>query len=120
MPPKIDLNVFVLQPCRIRQGQFVPTKDEALTVNWTELVKKFSPQRLRNAVLCLRHLRMGGFVGLAKSVQGPAVFYYSNLNRNGKISTDLVKDDKWSEKIIEVYRVEKAQWATKVIELQSA
>lgn len=114
--PKIDSNVFVLKPCRVRQGRFVPTKDEALTLGWKELVAKFAPQRSRNAILCLRYLRIGGYVGLAQTPQGLACFYYGNTDRSGRIAPELVKDEQWASRIQEVFLVEKAQWATKVVE----
>lgn len=116
-PERVDSNLFVLQPCRVRQGFFAATKDAPITLNWKELVAKFAPHRSRNGLLCLRNLQIGGYVGLVNSPQGLSVFYYGNLDRSGKIAAAVVKDETWSERVAEVYLVEKAQWAAKVVEL---
>lgn len=107
--------VFVLKPCKLREDRFVQTDDDPLKLSWKDLLAKFAPRRSQKAVLCLRGIRIGGYVGVAKGPQ-PTVFFFINADRSGKINPQLIKNKQWVEKVGEVYYVETADWGAQVTE----
>lgn len=104
---------FVLQPCRVRDDYFVPTKGEAqVEVNWPELAKRLAPTKEPTALRTLLRLQVGGFVGVRKAPghAKPTNFFLMNPDRSGKLGWILKQNPKFGEQVESVFRVEIAEY----------
>jgi len=86
-----------------------------------QLVAKFSPQRIRNQMLSLRHARLGSFIGLCKgSRSGQTVpFIIWNPDRSNKIRWLLKRDAAFPDRLLEIYRLEEIDWGSSFTEPES-
>jgi hypothetical protein len=112
---------FVLQPCKIRENRLVPTKDEAVTLSWDDFCKRLAPSRSLRAKSNLRRAGTNAFIGLLRNAQTqePCNFILQNQDRSGSIEWLLKQDPSFSNRLLEVYRVESAEWDIKLEELGS-
>jgi hypothetical protein len=110
---------FVLRPCKLRESRFVPLDGDPLVLNWKELCGKLAPSRAREAVLTLRALTIGAFVGLLRRSSGgpPSNFVLVNQDRSGNVAYVLHKDTSFEERLIEVYLVEEVEWSARTTEM---
>lgn len=117
-PKPAEVIRFLLQPCKLRDNRVVPTDDPPVEYSWQSLCAKFAPARTREAMLPLRSLQLGAYVGLVRGPKGaPANFVFVNADRSGKLSGALIKDSSFPERVIEVYRADKVDWGARTIEL---
>lgn len=107
---------FSLLPCKVRENKFVPSGDEPQDFSWRTLCARFAPARTREAVLPLRQLQMGGFVGLVRGPRGISNFVLVNADRSGRFDQGLIKDKEFAHRVVEVFRVERADWGVRTIE----
>ena len=108
---------FVLQPAHFRGGRLVPLRDESpIEVEWPQLVALVGGQSRRTELITLRRLAPGDFVGVRNREDGPANFYLSNRDRSGKVEWLLKKDPTLFDSVERVYRVEKVQYDSRVLE----
>lgn len=120
-PPKkihpADVIRFALLPCKVRENRFVPAEDTVVEFSWKTLCAKFAPTRTREAVVPLRQLQMGGFVGLVRGPRGVSNFVLVNADRSGRFDQGIIKDKDFASRVVEVFRVERADWGARTIEL---
>ncbi len=113
---------FLLQPCHLRGDRFVPSKEAPIEVSWHDLLDRLAPSKSSKAKNQLRSgMRMGGFVGLTRHSKSPEPcnFVLQNQDRSGKIGWLLKQDPSFSERLIEVFRIEALAWDDKVEELDN-
>lgn len=114
---------FLLQPCKLREDRFVPIKNVGpVEFTWKELVERLAPSRTDKALKSLYFVQPGSFVGLLKHPhprkreREVVNFVYVGQGRTGIISGPLAHDPSFANRIIEVYRVEKADRDMKMSE----
>ena len=112
-----DVVRFVLRRCKLRGDRIVPTEEDTVEFSWRSLCAKFAPTKSRTALMSLRSMQLGSFVGLVDGPAGPSNFVFMNADRSGKLGSGLIKDDDFPKRVIEVFRVEHVDWSTKTIEL---
>ena len=111
---------FVLQPCHLREGKFAPIKgSEPLSLGWKELVTKLAPSRERTSLMNLRAMQAGAYVGLTKREGKVTNFLLLNQDRSAKLDWVLKKDPSFELRLVEVYRVDEAQWDATVHEFDT-
>lgn len=118
------MSFFVLKPARLIQNTFDVTPDQAaLELDFRGVCRMLVSQSMslveRQKLL---HLRPRAYVGRAKSKQSPGeifIFVLYNWDRTGNIDYILAKDPSFAERIIDVFRVEEAQYDSKVAEQQA-
>jgi hypothetical protein len=108
------LATFLIQPCHLRGAVFAPTKgQDPITVTWDELVERVAPSADRTALLNLRGVQPGSFVGTARSKQDNSSirnFLLLNPDRSARLDWVLKQDPAFADRLISVYRVDEAQW----------
>jgi hypothetical protein len=114
---------FVLQPCKLRENRLVPLKNTApVEFTWKELVERLAPSRTDKALKSLYFLQPGSFVGLLKHPnprkreKEVVNFVYVGQGRTGLLLGPMAQDPTFAERLIEVYRVEKAEKDMKMSE----
>lgn len=115
---------FKLQPCKVREDHLVPTKDEVVSLSWTELVEHLAPSGSYKARLTLRNLKKGAYVGLLRNAKNPSVppgtFFVHNPGSSNNIKWILNKDPFFSERVVQLYRVLEAEWDYEVEEFSGS
>lgn len=104
---------FVLQLCRLRSQTLVPRRDEnPLDLDWDGLVARLAPAKTQQAMMTLRRLQVGAFVGLSRHPSTDQVgnFLLINPDRSGRLGWLLAQDRSFSNRLIEVFRVQEAEW----------
>lgn len=109
---------LLLTPCKLRNDRIVPVKDvPALRMEWAEIRERLAPSREENALLNLRKLDKGSFVGLLRAKTGEVRnFILKNPDRSDTVDWLLEKDPTFPERLIEVFRVEEANWEASMSE----
>lgn len=114
---------YVLQPCKLREDRLVPIKNAGpVEFTWRELVERLAPSRTDKALKGLYFLQPGSYVGLLKHPhprkrESVVVnFVYVGQGRTGLLSGPLAQDPSFASRIIEVFRVERAERDTRVSE----
>ena len=114
---------YLLQPCKLREDRIVPIKNVGpVEFTWKELVERLAPSRTDKALKSLYFLQPGSFVGLLKHPhprkreREVVNFVYVGQGRTGIISGPLARDPSFASRVIEVYRVERADRGMKVSE----
>lgn len=111
--------MFVLTPCKLREDRIVPVKDTpTLLLDWNGVLAKLAPNRQPSAMTNLRRMDKGSFIGLARDGKTSQVrnFILKNVDRSDKVDWLLAKDPSFPDRLVEVYRVEVANWETTVSE----
>ena len=110
---------FVLTPCKLRNDRIVPQKGApVVSLDWKGLVLKLAASRQAGALANLRHMDKGSFVGLAREQRTGLVrnFILKNPDRSDRVDWLLERDPTFADRLVEVYRVENANWDTSVVE----
>jgi len=99
----------------------VRTDDEDLVLETGELVEKFAPSRNRQELAKLRSIRLGGFLGRAKSGRTgkEVVFFIWNQDRSNKLAFLLKADPAFPDRMREIYRVAEVDWGSRFEEIES-
>lgn len=106
----------VLQPAKLREGKFVPLRDEEpITLDWPQLRDRFATARTRQGMMLLRLLRAGAFVGTRRVVDpwvGPTLrtFVLDAAGRSRSVAGVLRKDPAFATDLNEVFLVHSVQW----------
>lgn len=108
---------IVLQPCKLREDEFVPTKEQPSVFDWKQLSKKLAPSRDIKARHNLLLLQPQAFVGLLVTSKGASNFVLMNENRSGNIATIVARDPSFLDRLLEVYRVEEVTRDASVSEM---
>lgn len=103
---------FLLQPCKIRENRFVPTKDEAVAFDWADLCTRLAPSESVKAKSSLRRAESQGFIGLTRhEASGEScTFVFCNQDRSNSIDWLIKQDPSFPGRVLEVYRVESIDW----------
>jgi hypothetical protein len=103
---------FTLQPYKLRDWKFVPTKEAPLVLDWPQYRAKLAPTGSRRALLNLRMSRAGHFVGLIRDKNSQQIHNFIMINTGNQYQTKLIlkKDETIADRLIEVYRVEGVVW----------
>ena len=112
---------FVLQPCHVRADRVAPDKSNPVVLHSIhDLVEKFRPSTPGER-LQIRSMRLGAYVGLIRGSQSGNVvpFVLWNRDRSNKIKWLLKKDPKFPTRLVEIYRVEEADWGSKFNEFDT-
>ena len=106
------MTTIVLTPCKLRLDRIVPQKGaESLVLDWRETVKRLAVSGQPTALANLRRMDRGSFVGLARDARGQIRnFVLKNPDRSDKVDWLLARDPSFPDRLVEVYRVEAAQW----------
>ncbi len=112
------MSTFILQPCKLREDRFVPTKAEPMQVGWVDLCNRLAPNKSPQALMTLRRLEHSAYVGLALDLKTKNAqnFFLMNFDRSNRVGWLLKKDPSFSERLIEVYRVDGVTYDSKVEE----
>ena len=108
---------FVLQPCKLKDNRFVPTKEEPITLDWGDLLTRVAPSKSYKAKLGLRSMKKGAFVGKTRNNGVETNFIILNADTTGKVKWLLKQDPTFVNRLIEVFRVEDVSWDDKVEEI---
>ena len=104
---------LVLLPCKLRDDWIVPAKGGVpTTFDWDTLAAKLAPPNDPQALRNLRQLQASAFIGLIRSKrdQRPVSFFLLNPDRTGTVGWLLKKDPSFTDRLLEVYRVESVVW----------
>lgn len=108
---------IVLMECKLRETRFVPKKGTTpIEVTPSDLVARFrlNPKNNQTQIAILRMLHANCFVGLVKSeTTGQPVVFYCDSVMGRDLSGVLKKNQAFESRLIEVWRVESAQWDSK-------
>ena len=112
---------FVLQPCKLRDGRFVPRDSEPMRLDWTGLTKVVAPSRSPHSYQILLSMQADGYVGVIKGEDDGrlSTFFYMGPMRNGDFRSILKKDETIGDRIDSVYRVDEVKWDGKTEEYPS-
>lgn len=112
---------FVLQPCKLRDAWFIPTKDVPIELQWMDLCARLAPSQTKNAQMVLRRLERGCFIGLVlnEKVKQAVNFLYLTPDRSGNAKGLVKKDPTFERRLIEVFRVEDFVWDSTLQEIPS-
>lgn len=109
------MSSLTLQSCKLRESRLVPDKEvEPETLDFVEACDRLAPSGSPGALLQLRNLKLGNFVGVRKVGGHPRTFTI-NLP-NGNIREILRAHPTFGSDLIEVYRVERAEWDAQITE----
>lgn len=114
---------FVLQPCKLRRNRLVSIRGaDPVTLDWDGLAARFvahvpaaSPERT-TVLQGLRRLRVADYVGLVRPRGEPEtsperrLFVYGSPGHDGDASSILRLDEEWPTRLVEVWRVEEADF----------
>lgn len=108
---------FILQPAKLRLGRFVLAKLPPVSFTYAELRAKFVDPARPGGELNLRRLRAGAYIGLLRGASGRAEnFFFWNVNRGGDARWLLVSERELPKRLLEVYRVDLADWGGSIEE----
>lgn len=112
---------FVLQPCKVREDRFVELEVEPLVLTASELVERFAPDRDYTELMKLRSMRPGGFLGRIRGGRTghPVVFVFMRDDRRNSVAQFLKRDPTLMGRVLEVFRVDEANWGSRFIESES-
>jgi len=111
---------FVLTPCKLREMWLVPQKNQPpIILTWPELLKRLAPSRDPRAVGNLQFLQPQSFVGLLHHPlsKTPSNFVMTNADRSGSIERVLKRDPTFAGRLVEVFRVEEAEYDARMTEI---
>lgn len=119
-----------LQPCKlmvlrnedsqVQAARFVSRDEEPLVLSWSGLCGLLAPSRERQALVNLRMLQQGAFVGLTKQATGLlSNFIFLNQDRSNRVEWYLKRDPTFEQRLHVVYRVVGAQWESTVTEFST-
>ena len=109
---------FRLQPCKLRDGWFVPKKaTAAIEVDWNGLRTRVAPSATPRAQSVLRNIAAQAYVGTLKQPNGTVTnFVIRNADLSGDIRGVLKRDPLFAHRLVDVYRVDSVVWDDKTIE----
>lgn len=109
---------FTLRPCKLRDGWFVPRKEEpTVTVGWKELCARLMPRPSKQAMLALGKLQASTYVGLRKLPDGrPSSFVWRNADLSGDARGLVQSNPQLGEQLVALYLVESVRWDGGVVE----
>ena len=122
---------FSLQPCKLRGGRLVPTKDEPVSFEWNDLCSRLAPTSTVKAKMQLRSMQVGAFIGTTHSKNPDWMldrsqpetiltnFIFCNMDRSGNVAWLLKQNPSFSDRLSEVFRVESVEWDSGFEELGS-
>lgn len=112
---------FILTPCHLREDRVVPSKAEALELDWAGLVRALAPSRTMQAQTTLTRLRVSSFVGLMHSPVGgaPTNFALANTDASGSIGWLLKRHPDFPQRLHSIYRVEEATFDARIEEVDT-
>ena len=106
---------ITLQCCRLRGTKLVPQRDsDPEDLDWTGLVERLAPSHSPYALLLLRHVKPGEFVGTRTRRGQPSAFKIALPD--GQIRSILRAQPTFGSDLLEVYRVERTQWDASMTE----
>ena len=115
---------FTLTKCKLREDKFVKEAAfDSFSTDWDQLVERLAPSKTKEALMNLRQLQPGAFVGLARDKNNPENirnFVLLNTDRSAKLDWVLKKDPSFEDRLIEVYKVEHVQLDATVLEMGPA
>lgn len=107
---------FALTPCKLRADRFVPQDGDPIDLDWRTLCERLAPSRSRTALITLRQVQQGAYVGLVRGPGGPRTFLLANADRSGDLTGILKKDPSFADRLLEVWRVDQVKWDCKTTE----
>jgi hypothetical protein len=111
---------FVLYPAKLRDGKFMPIREEEpVVLDWKELAKRLAPSKSRQGLMLLRSLRPGVFVGTRKRGAQPLTFLFDAAGKSRNIGGILKGDPMFEESLVEVFLVDQVKWDSRFVEKQS-
>lgn len=109
------MTTLTLQRCRLRGTKLVPQRDsEPEDLDWPGLVERLAPSQSIQALLLLRHVKPGEFVGTRRRQGRPSAFKIALPD--GQIKSVLRAQPTFGSDLLEVYRVERTQWDASMTE----
>jgi len=109
---------FRLQPCKLRDGWFVPQKVAPITLDWAGLRSRVAPSASVRAQTNLRQLAVQGYVGTVRQPNGQITnFVLRNADLSGDVRGLTKRDPMFSQRLVDVYRVEAVDWDDRTIEV---
>ena len=113
---------FVLRPARIRGTKVVvdkvlPVKE----VSWPELVELVGGSRSAGALLTLRRLRRGSYVGVRARNGAHTNFLFEPVGTSkSSIAWILNQEPAFEAQVVQLWYVEQAVYESKVLEAQAS
>jgi|WetSurMetagenome_2_1015567.scaffolds.fasta_scaffold30888_5 hypothetical protein len=110
-----------LVPARLREGKLVPVKGvDSLALDWVGLRDRLAPGRSKTALMMLRSLRPGTYVGTRRIGSRTATFTLDAVGRSSLLPRAVQSDPNFSDSVIEVFLVEAVDWESRIVEARSA
>ena len=111
---------FVMLPCKVREDRIVPQKGAApVEMTGLQVIERFLLDVRQPADLyAFRSLAPESFIGLATSALNgrPVRFYIRNTDLSGDISWVLKRSPTFADRLLEVWKIDQAEWDSKVLE----
>jgi hypothetical protein len=110
---------FRLRRCKLRDGWFVPKKDEQpLEVDWKGLCEMLAPSRSPESRRTLRAgVSANAYVGLIRQSNGAVTnFVIRNPDMTGDVRALAKRDPTFPVRLVDAFRIESAEWDSAMLE----
>lgn len=112
---------FVLQPARLRETKFALQRGvNPVTMDWSQLRDRFAPSRSKIALMLLRQIKPGTFVGTRRKGDRVSTFIMDAAGCSRDIGRQLRADPNLVDDIVEVFLVATADWDVRLFEAEMA
>jgi hypothetical protein len=113
-------SVSLLQ-AKLREGKLVPVKGaDPLILDWTGLRDRLAPGRSRVALMMLRALKPGAYVGTRRLGARTTTFTLEAAGRSSKLPRAIQTDPGFADSLVEVFYVQDVDWEARIVEARTA
>ena len=94
----------VLVPARLRDGKLIPVRGaSSSTLAWEEFRNRLAPTRSKQALMLLRALRPGCFVGTRRLGPKQVTFTLDAVGRSNALPKAVQTDPEFEKSLVEVF-----------------
>ena len=110
-----------LVPARLRDGKLVPVRGATpITLTWEEFRNRLAPTRSKQALLLLRSLRSGCFVGTRRYGPKQVTFTLDAVGRSNALPRAVQTDPEFEKSLVEVFYIDAVDWESRIVEARTA
>jgi hypothetical protein len=110
-----------LVPARLRDGKLIPVRGTPPnTLTWVELRNRLAPTRSKQALMLLRALRPGCFVGTRRLGPKQVTFTLDAVGRSNALPRAIQTDPEFERSLVEVFYVDAVDWESGIVEARTA
>jgi hypothetical protein len=106
---------ITLHPARLVGTKFVTDREQdTVSMEWAEFRDRLVPMRRRNALILLRQLKPGMFVGTRKRGHDRRLFVLDAVGKSSDVARVLVKDPNLRTDLVDLFFVNSVNWDSRV------